>query len=736
MDAEASSPKPMGAFRIFSDRSASDLEAFEWNPTMDLLACLTAPPDSTMSIYRLLSEDQSPKLLSEKITGTGSALAWSPCGRRLAVGDRLGGIAIYDGETGGVLHSRRSHAVAVTAFCWVESGSACEDPAWTQVLPPLLSVPSAPSNMFAEPREEAPTSAAGLTFLASVDEGGHVVIAAGGTFPVQVQDLPSLRPRAVQLSRDCRCLAVLGHPEPLDSGGSIGSSGSAGSQGIGESEVKASKASDLALLVLDVRKLAIRRRELAQSASLVERLSAVATYTQQAVDTLANVWRSAASTFVNKMRAFFDCLQAYSGDDTDVHSELLFTLCTGNPSDALHAFLTRQTTPQQLSRIEKGLMQALDYVDLVTCTRLQVAVQHLLAILQDLKACSGRQRFQSIGLDSELLCELETQTLRFSSLTEHLLLDCSKARSFARTLFQLLLFQAQKLTENTDATPSTRPESRSGACVALGTDEDVESFVAAMRSRRSLELEEVSQRIGKSAKGSENQESLVTQLMTLSSTAEGLGEQLCAAMARCSRVMAERHLQMAPPWQSLKRPEGSETLQSPRGLGRPVVHMVWEEREGDSQLVETLPARLRLLWCDGTEAGAQLCLARLDFPSSELAMAKLSAGSFGHFLLCRSYDAERVAVLLQDTKRVTTQVCLMNLEAIPFTSGLPVPATDFTELAQDAVKQSEPLPESYFLASAMRVMSQRGVCSVYSSRARRLLTLDMEADEDDMEDDP
>ena len=95
--------------------------------------------------------------------------------------------------------------------------------------------------------------------------------------------------------------------------------------------------------------------------------------------------------------------------------------------------------------------------------QVQVAVQHLLAILQDLKACSGRQRFQSIGLDFELLRELETQTLRFASLTERLLLDCSKARSFARTLFQLLLFQAQKLTENTDATPSTRPESRSGA---------------------------------------------------------------------------------------------------------------------------------------------------------------------------------------------------------------------------------------------------------------------------------
>merc|ERR1719460_1012875 len=85
------------SFKIFSDRTASDLEAFEWNASMDLLACLSAVPDSTLSIYRLLSEEQSPKLLSEKVAGGGSALAWSPCGRKVAVGDHSGGVAVYDG---------------------------------------------------------------------------------------------------------------------------------------------------------------------------------------------------------------------------------------------------------------------------------------------------------------------------------------------------------------------------------------------------------------------------------------------------------------------------------------------------------------------------------------------------------------------------------------------------------------------------------------------------------------
>ena len=381
-------------------------------------------------------------------------------------------------------------------------------------------------------------------------------------------------------------------------------------------------------------------------------------------------------------------------------------------------------------------------------------MQHLLAILQDLKACSGRQRFKTIGLDLELLLQLEVQTLRFASLSEHLLLECSQARSFARTLFQLLLFQAQKLTESAEGTPSTRPDNRGAtASVALGTkNEDVDCFVAAMRGRRSLELEEVSQRIGKPQAKPEakpeatSEESLVAQLAMLATTAEGLGQRLCTTMARQSCKLAERHLELAPPWRSLRPELAWSDVPSPRGLGRPVVHMVWEDRVRQEELAETLREGLRLVWCDGTDMGAQLVLARLHLEvgrcgtaiQPELEMAKLSANTSGsgHLLLCRSYDAARVAVLLQDGKLMTTQVCLIDLSAIPFRKELPVPLTLWTELPQDAVRQSEPLPESYWWASSMRVMSQRGVCSVYSSRARRLLTLDMEADEDDMEDDP
>merc|ERR1719271_143928 len=185
----AAGAKPC-SFRIFSDRTASDLEGLEWNASMDLLACLTAPPDSTLSIYRLLSEDQSPKLLSEKITGIGTALSWSPCGRKIAVGDRLGGVSIYDGESGAVLHTRRLHDHPVRALSWVGTGApgdVASEPPWSHMLPPLLSMPSAASNMYAElpDADVEPDVGSGLTLLVSADDGGLVIVSAGGTFPLQ-----------------------------------------------------------------------------------------------------------------------------------------------------------------------------------------------------------------------------------------------------------------------------------------------------------------------------------------------------------------------------------------------------------------------------------------------------------------------------------------------------------------------------------------------------------------------
>mmetsp|Transcript_17339 Transcript_17339/g.38426 ORF Transcript_17339/g.38426 Transcript_17339/m.38426 type:complete len:775 (+) Transcript_17339:77-2401(+) len=765
--------KKRGGFSVVSDRAASDLEAFEWNSTMDLLACLTAAPDSTMSIYRLLSEDQSPKLLSEKITGVGSSLAWSPCGRRVAVGDRLGGITLFDGETGSVLHSRRSHSAPVTALCWVDGHYAYEEPAWSGMLPPLLTVPSAPSNMFAETPSREDLNSSKFSILASVDEVGHVVLAAGGTFPLQVKDIfedqhqlqsRCRNPMALHLSPDLRCLAVLlGPGSPSMATPDVRSPPSQASVNSPEGgSPKKSPSSDLAVVVWDVRRLAIRRKELAQCSAMAERLCGVASYTQQAVDTLGTVWRSSASGFVNKIRALTECIEAYSGAGSRamaVHSELLFTLCTGNPSDPVHAFLTRQSTPQQLSRLEKSLMQALDYVNLVTCSHLQVAVQHMLTILQELKVCAGWDRFTSIGLDSALISQLEEQVMRFAALTEQLLLDSSYARRFARTVFHLLLYQAQKLSEgatpdNTTGTPSSRLDP--AHCTAPNPS-DVEDFVA---RQQSLELKEVTSRIGSRAKASDAEEeveaSLAFQVAQLVSLVKGLGQGISSEMARHSAPLMCESFSAPSPWHCVASPElravasadAASLVPSPRGIGLPRVHMAWEDLSTNQGkgLKETLPEQLLILWCGGSPE-AQLHLARIHLPvgapgaaiqpQSQLATLKVNSLGSGHFMLSRSYDASHVAALILEegeSKQPTATVCLLDISALEFhPPGEEVPMV-LNQLPQDALRQSAALPESYLWASSMRVMSHRGVCSIYSWRKRRLLTLDLE-DEDDAEDD-
>ncbi|CAE8619455.1 unnamed protein product, partial [Polarella glacialis] len=641
-------------FRAFSDRSASDLEAFEWNSTMDLLACLTAPPDSTMSIYRLLSEDQSPKLLSEKITGIGTSLAWAPCGRRIAVGDRLGGVTIYDGETGAVLHSRRPHSKPVTALSWADAAGhtpGSSEVPWSHMLPPLLAVPSAPSNMFAESPSEADGDSGGgsrggggFNLLVSADEGGRVVVSAGGTFPLQALELfgggsgggslglgpgpttspavggdllasdersvastdllrqlrhlgsQSRKPMSVRLSPDLRCLAVLlgpaGSLPPAPSASSssprpkVSTSAGAtpppqerwaspgpwaeqpGTPCTAARHAGAIAGSELAAVVLDVRKLAVRRLELEQCSRMVERLMSVANYSRQAVGTLGTVWRSAADGFVKKVRGLTDSIQAYSGaagginlassgdgnqgKSGDVHAELLLTLCTGNPSDAVHAFLTRQTSPQQLQRLEKGLMQALEYVNLVVCTRLQVAAQHLLAIIHELEACaeSGSRRFRAIGLEKgsssgTVLRRLASRTRRFAKLTELLLLDSARARRFARTLFQLLLRQAQKLSEQTPAegTPSSRlAGADSGAGSAAPSQADLDDFVAAARRRQSLELADVTERIGAPAPAAEARRERASESRPLGHKENGNAEDKCVFITHLLIVAAVHSL--------------------------------------------------------------------------------------------------------------------------------------------------------------------------------------------------
>ena len=51
-------------------------------------------------------------------------------------------------------------------------------------------------------------------------------------------------------------------------------------------------------------------KRLRRGSVMAERFCFVASYLQQAVDTLGTVWRGAVSGYVNKMRALADCIEA------------------------------------------------------------------------------------------------------------------------------------------------------------------------------------------------------------------------------------------------------------------------------------------------------------------------------------------------------------------------------------------------------------------------------------------
>merc|ERR1712232_1253029 len=229
------------------------------------------------------------------------------------------------------------------------------------------------------------------------------------------------RVRAAKLSPDLRQPAVLLSPRGTHASPSTAPLAEAPIPGIGNEREEL-------VLLLDVRQLAVRRRELGHCWVSVERLLATCSYARQAVDTLAQVWRGAADGFANKMRGLSESIEAYGGISTsaNVHEELLQTCCSGSPTDAVHAFLSRQTSPQQLTRLEKTLGQAFEYVNLVVCTRLQLAGQHILMALQELIACARwQQKFEVIGLEEGPLIELVRHAQDFVRLTELLLLDCS-----------------------------------------------------------------------------------------------------------------------------------------------------------------------------------------------------------------------------------------------------------------------------------------------------------------------
>jgi hypothetical protein len=701
-------------------------------------------------------------------------------------------------------------------------------------------MPSAASNMYAElpDADVEPDVGSGLTLLVSADDGGLVIVSAGGTFPLQAtqvciggpsgppmvasplgpssvnvshisdagrsKQLDTRRLAGVRLSPDLRHLAVLlGAPgsSPAISSANSGArsplaelsglspvvaSGAGSPISADVSTATAGPTTDIwpnddVVIVLDVRKLAVRRQELAQSSSMAERLQAVAKYTKKAVETLSSVWRGAADGFANKMRVLADAIE--DKENSSIHQELLLTCCMGNPSDAVHAFLTRSTSPQQLARLERGIMQAFEYVNLVVCTRLQVAGQHILTILHELHACaSWTQKFKAIGLDIGPLRNLMAQTQRFLHLTEVLLMECSQARRFVRTLFQVLLRQAQKLSDQPAA-------AEPGASAPL--KDDMDDFIARMQNSQSLELSEVTGRISGNAQCGSTAgvvrpledgglptavaSSLLEAAQLLAGDSEKVGEHIIVALSTHVAVLACIPVHAPSPWTSVGLPElrtaansdFAAGVSSPRGLGGSTLSMTWEA------LGPGLGVRLILLWSGGGGSGAELHICRVGFtpappgttPPVKLEQVGIHAGQQGnsgsqpavHFMLCQMYDPSTAAALILEEQPkaaggALATVCSIDISSLDFSvvprlggAGcdamdedtslhvpLPLPIA-LESLPDGALRRSVVLPESYVWSSAMRCMSTRGVCSVYARRARRLLTLDMEGEADDDE---
>lgn len=86
---------------------------------MDLLAIATI--DCQVMLQRLIWHPINwQQLWSLSLEAAASALCWQPDGKRLAVGQADGSIAILSVEYGELVHRQNMHRAPVVAISWVE----------------------------------------------------------------------------------------------------------------------------------------------------------------------------------------------------------------------------------------------------------------------------------------------------------------------------------------------------------------------------------------------------------------------------------------------------------------------------------------------------------------------------------------------------------------------------------------------------------------------------------------
>jgi hypothetical protein len=90
----SSSATDLEYFKLYSEFPHDPIE-FKWNPLMDLIVTISC---FGLSVWRLISGDESPLVFFEQLPFRPSAVDWSPTGREVAVGDEKGNIFVYSAD--------------------------------------------------------------------------------------------------------------------------------------------------------------------------------------------------------------------------------------------------------------------------------------------------------------------------------------------------------------------------------------------------------------------------------------------------------------------------------------------------------------------------------------------------------------------------------------------------------------------------------------------------------------
>mmetsp|Transcript_4011 Transcript_4011/g.9659 ORF Transcript_4011/g.9659 Transcript_4011/m.9659 type:complete len:693 (+) Transcript_4011:14-2092(+) len=674
------------AFGEVSDHQAADLRCLEWNPAMDLLATLSEPPDAVLTVWRLLAADPASKKVLQDKYPDARCLAWRPDGRRICLGDGAGVVTIIDPESAVTEKSIQMHSCPVETVTWINCepvGQHPSRPCKQKKLPMVLPIPAGGSMSVGDDDEaiELYPGAEDNTCVVSAGEDASVGVLAAGVARVASVNLGAGPPmdgpiESALLSPDLRNLAVLRGP----SGGQPGG-----------------------VALLDSRILAVKRQEVLRASRALARVEALVVYIREGIQSLGTTWKRAVDAITSAVQSM---RHPAITDPGALYDDLLQMCLTGSAGDGLMSFLSSEKKVKHMQAQEGAVLGALQFLSQMCCTRLQIAVLHLCTVLEELHTSAAYDpSYRRVGLDAAAIKEFGLKARQFLVHLEGAILAVADCQRWLSTLFRVTVRVFKKVhSQVVDLSDSP-------------TADDLDFLVARLERGAPLDGSEVTAAIGLGA----NQPSPPDSLGPLA-------EEFTSSLARIAASMDTAISAAITPcaWVPIFADAPEQRIQPAARWGRIQDHTT-----------------LQVLWTTST-GGSAVHVASIALTpqqtgvSTELGRVSVGVGELG-VKLQQWYDEDTVAVVLGSAD-ATAAVLIDLSEQQPqpaasfLADGLP-PASSLPSLAAlgEEAARVHALPAWYAKPSALRVMASRGMLSVYSSTASRLISFDVDGGDGDEE---